>query len=393
MCEYFNYVSARLVTGKRWFIQYYVENPVTKKSERFRVSNNFNRIKDKNERMKVALAMVADLNENLLPFGYPYKTKNSTPAYINLMDGINLAMSIKARSDRSKTVSSYQTIVNNFKEFVISKKLEDLPLKDFTEREATMYLDHVTLHKKIAPRTFNNYKQFMTAIWNELKQRSYTMHNPFEKIKKLKITEKNRRMIDDDEAKIILDYVIHHEPMLTLCILLLLYCAIRPGEQRQLRVKDININRGMINLSGSITKNKRNEIVTIPNEIIPLIKSFGFEKWNQNDYIFGKCLKPHPTIMTGANSLYEKHKSVIKYLYEIKKLRSIEGITLYSWKDTGAMALVKSGVDPYQIMRHFRHSDLSTTQKYMKSLQDINEAIRDFKGALLPQLHVRDNHD
>jgi len=249
-----------------------------------------------------------------------------------------------------------------------------------------MYMDNLTLHKKIKPRTFNNYRQFMTSIWNELKNRGYTQDNPWEKVQKLKVTEKSRRMLDDKEAVEILNYTLNHDKMMALAILLLYYCAIRPGEQRQMKVKYIDLQKGLITLPGEITKNKKTETITIPSEVIPLLRYIGIEQWYTNDYIFGEGLNPHPTIMAGVNTMYERHKAIIKVLQKKKLIGNAHGVSIYSWKDTGAMALIKAGVDPYQIMKHFRHSDLNTTQKYMKSLYDVNEEIRSFKGALLHQL-------
>ena len=54
------------------------------------------------------------------------------------------------------------------------------------------------------------------------------------------------------------------------------------------------------------------------------------------------------------------------------------------WKDTGAMALIRGGIDIYEVMRQMRHTDLSTTQKYLKSLTTVNTKIRDLSTILLP---------
>jgi len=39
--------------------------------------------------------------------------------------------------------------------------------------------------------------------------------------------------------------------------------------------------------------------------------------------------------------------------------------------------MIRQGVDAYEVMRQMRHSDLSVTQKYLKSLHSINAAVRD----------------
>lgn len=94
-------------------------------------------------------------------------------------------------------------------------------------------------------------------------------------------------------------------------------------------------------------------------------------------------MSPHPDIMVGSNTMLNRHNSIVNALVKAKKIRSAKGITLYSWKDTGGMALIKSGVDAYTLMRQMRHQDLETTQKYLKEIGTVNESIRDLKGNIL----------
>lgn len=42
--------------------------------------------------------------------------------------------------------------------------------------------------------------------------------------------------------------------------------------------------------------------------------------------------------------------------------------TLYSWKHTRAIHLIQDGVQPYELMKMFRHSDLATTSLYLRDL-------------------------
>lgn len=68
-------------------------------------------------------------------------------------------------------------------------------------------------------------------------------------------------------------------------------------------------------------------------------------------------------------------------------IKSRQGYTAYSWKDTGAIAMVRAGLDIVAIQKHLRHKSLATTQVYLQSLGVINREIRDFKGVifLLPE--------
>lgn len=384
--KFIDYSPARVVKGSsRWYVEFYQVDPITKVKERTREYHNLNRIKDKRERLRKAITIVNHLNNDLLPFGYPYIETSKLPEMITIEKGVTLSLAIKCRSDRAKTVSSYTSIVNHFVGYIAKTGRSDVPIKDFGLRDAVAYLDHVLITKKVSPRTYNNYRLFLNAIWSELIERGYINFSPWSKVKKQKVTEKNRRMISTSEAQTILNHVWQNDKMLTLSILLLYYCFIRPGEQRRMRVSCIDMRAGIITLPGAITKNKKTEQVTIPKAIIPFLEEIGIDRWHANDYIFGSNMQPHPEKMCGSNSLAERHKAVINHLVKIGTLRSKTGLSIYSWKDSGAMALIRAGIDVYEVMRQMRHSDLSTTQKYLKSLHNVNKSIQDNTNLILPK--------
>jgi integrase len=383
MDTFFDYSPARLVKGKtRWYIEYYQTDPITHVKERFREYLQINRIKDLKERAKVAIQHVNHFNNALLPYGYPFVDRKNLPNQIDLGSAVKLAMTVKSRTDRQKTVSTYQSVVNHFERYLAEKGINQMHLKEFGFIQATDYMDYMLLHKKPKPQTYNNYRLFLTAIWNVLIQRGYAAMNPFSKIVKMKGTEKERRMMDATEANVILSHAWHHDKMMALAILLIHYCFVRPGELRQLRVHHIDLTNGTIQIPGYIAKNKKSESVTIPKSIIPALLGIGLTEWAQNDYIFGANMQPHPDKMIGSNTLTNRHNKITQHLHKTGKLRTTKGITIYSWKDTGAMTLIKSGVDAYEIMRQMRHSDLNMTQKYLKSLNDISASIRDLKISL-----------
>lgn len=377
------YYPAVLKINGRWYVEFYQTNPSTGEKKRFREYHNLNRIPDLNERRKAGLSLVKMLNEELLPHGYPYVKVSASDSFMNLQDAITLCMSIKKRSDRPKTVSTYQTVVNYFEEYIKLKNIEYISVKTFGQKEAMSFMDYINDLKKPAPRTYNNYLAFMKSLFGELVDRGHIQKNPWSTIKKSKIVEKSRRMLDDYELKKIFEAAYASDKMLTLCIFLLYYCFIRPGEQRLMKVHMIDLRNGLIHLPGSITKNKKSETVTIPSVMIPYFEQIKFDEWYHEDYIFGKGCLPHPDKPCGANTLGEKHRTLINNLYKSKVLRTKKGIELYSWKDTGAMALVKSGIDAYELMKQMRHSDLSTTQKYLNSLENVNKNVQNFSGNLV----------
>lgn len=379
MKHYFDYLPARLIEGKRWYIEFYQSDPFTGKRTRHREYNYLNRIKNLADRRAKAQAYIIELNSNLIPYGYPYVDNKHLPRNITLENAVKKAVDIKSQSGRSKTGVTYSSIANCFMDYVNDRKMGDRECREFGYREAIDFMDFVQHSKKLKERTYNNYRLFLTAMWNELIERGYVVENPWSKVKKKKVTEKTRRMLSDHEAKAILNHASQHNKELCLSILLLHYCFIRPGEQRMMKIQHFDLVNGIVNIPGDVSKNKKNDIVTIPSSVIKALDDVWPHKKTANNYLLGNGTK-----MISANALNNQHKTIINVLLSKNIIADITGISIYSWKDTGAMSLIKANINIYEIMRQMRHSDLNTTQKYLKSLSTINKEIRDLINPLLP---------
>jgi hypothetical protein len=65
-------------------------------------------------------------------------------------------------------------------------------------------------------------------------------------------------------------------------------------------------------------------------------------------------------------------------------LQYIEGISLYSWKDSGAMDMLSAGLSIVDLKNQIRHKNLQDTQLYLKALSDVNERILNLTTSILP---------
>ena len=261
--------------------------------------------------------------------------------------------------------------------------MDKKPVTTFSTIDAVTYLDETQIEKNLAPRTYNSYRTRLQAIWTLLIKKEVLVLNPWQKTEKMKPQDADRRRFSSAESKAIFNFVWENDKMLALSIILLYYCFIRPGEQRDLKVKNIDLKRGIITIPGDISKNRETEHVTIPKNITPLLLAIGIQEWNYNDYIFGKGIKPHPTIRCGSNSLRERHNSVIRKMKKKGVINDTKGLHLYSWKDSGAMFMVESDINIYDVMRQLRHKELTTTQIYLKHLGEVSEKIRELDFNLL----------
>lgn len=370
------YLPARLVKGHRWYIIFYQVNPATGERERFRETYELNRIRSITERKKKADLIVSQINSKL-PLGYPFEEAYAAaPRQVLILDALEIARIIKNNTDRQRTIDMVESMCRIFATFITKKKWVDMPVSEFGHRHALAFLDYALFERKVGARTHNNYIERMRAMFTELVDREYISDNPFSGLKKKRESGKQRRAFDEYERDIVADYITRHDTWLMLGVLLQYHCFIRPIEQRRLRFYMISLKEGIIRMPADITKNKENAIVTIPDAIIPALAEYNFNQYDQRWLVFGANSQPHPDKCAGHNTYNLRHKKILDALKKKGLLTNIDGLSYYSWKDTGALELFKRKVDTLEIMQQLRHKDLTTTQLYCQSLYTVNKEIK-----------------
>jgi integrase len=151
------------------------------------------------------------------------------------------------------------------------------------------------------------------------------------------------------------------DPQLWMFICFQYYMAIRPGiELRLMHLNQINYDSRTITVYNYHSKNNRTETIDIPDNLYELIvKKWGLNEYNQDLYVFGRYGVPGE-ICFGKNNMKNRFTAFRK------KLKLPESVKLYSWKHSGAQELADQGVSIYEIQRHLRHRDITTTEQYLK---------------------------
>lgn len=300
-----------------------------------------------------------------------------------LTKALRIAQAIKGTQIRDKSLQEYRNLIDRFEDYLKEKNMQDMFCEDFTQLHAIRYLDHILLTRNISALTRNNYVRVLRALFYVLMERHYIYSNPFVGIKKLRETQKMRTYFEDAEKSIIINHIKYQDPKLLLAVALCYYCAIRPTELRRLKISNINIKDGLIQMDGAQTKNHECAAITIPTLLIPLLKEQEFQKYPSSWYVFGKeTLKPaaHPC---GRDTISKKHKKIIDELYKYRFLHDIKGKTFYSWKDTAAKDLIGEGLNILELKEHFRHKEIKTTQRYLQAYGGVIPKVRDTKNNIL----------
>jgi integrase len=211
--------------------------------------------------------------------------------------------------------------------------------------------------------------------------REYITDNPFIGVKFLKIKQKRRKVFTKVETKIIMNYLKNDDLDLLLAISFCYYCALSRTEMRKLKIENIDLTKGLILLDGYQTKNKDLGSITMTQHFLDYLNEIRIKKYPAHFYVFGKGLKPGP-LPCNQTSIPDRHRAMIKKLNKFGILPDIEGKTFYSWKDTAARDMIEEGVSAPALQKHFRHSSLETTQRYLESFGYCNDSIRDLKSKL-----------
>lgn len=377
------FLPARLVKGHRWYIVFYQLDPSVGERVRIRETYDLNRIPDLIERAHSAELLISQINAKL-PFGFPFEEAFKADAsYTNILDAIGVAEGIKCNTDRPRTVECYKSTAAIFCEFIKLNQWEDMNVGAFERKHAMAYMDYAVFDRGVGNRTYNNYLERTRALFKELLDRDYIRVNPFADFKKKKHNGKERRAFSDTEKDLVIKEIAKKDKWLLLAILLQYYCFIRPIELLRLQFYMIDLKEGLIRLPADITKNKQNSIVTIPDVLLPILKRYKLHTYDQSWVIFGVSIQPHTDKAAGRNTMNARHARILKELRKDKKILDIKGLSLYSWKDTGALELFKKKVNPLEIMKQLRHNDLATTQLYCQSLYNVNREIKALDNDLI----------
>lgn len=369
--------TPRIKKGLVWAVEYYIElQGKRKRIRRSRTADGveLNTITDLVEREAAAKKMAREIHLKLCP---PVTRSDQT----NFIEALKMAVELK-HSNKAKTNKTFGEVARWVSEFFWARGWQNLRCGHVEFEHVQAYFDYIIIKLKVRNTTHNTRKNNLRSLFGELVQRGYLKENFVKRITDRPVGDPLRRAFSEPERAAVAAHLMQHDRPMWLAFLLLGYLAIRPGEIRDLRIRNIDLRRGMIVFPGEQSKNRRNAAVTIPEQIIPIIESYNLSEYPENYYVFGRAkgrhnseFKPGPERI-GMNTMYSRFRTVLLLLHKRGVLQDIRGLSFYSLKDSLAVYLLEQGVDLESAMRHFRHSSLEMFQRYVKRLGVVNEKIR-----------------
>lgn len=383
--EVLGFVPAEVhVTKNLVYVDLYAHDPVQRKWRRKRYK--LNRYKGLDKRKVMARELCEKLNRMMRDGWNPWvQPMVSSPASeVTLRNALLEYTEVKTKTTTNRSHISYKFHARKLAEWCEPYGILDLPVKEFTWSHAQRYMDQIRDVRKVNSTTFNNYHLFANGIFNWMIERGYCEENPFNRVQRLRKVQKYRTLISQEQFRECLTWFEQNDPpMVTVC-LFVYHTLLRPrSELLRIKVKDLDLVNGVINVSGEFSKSKRIRRPAIPPAMIEYLKRSNVMKADPDDYVVGKGLVPNK-VPSGYNYMgmcWVKMRKALNWTTDKQ---------LYSLRDSGIVQLIADGVDLHVVMRQADHQNIETTNRYIqhyfpnyaKQVQERATSVLDKEGSL-----------
>lgn len=354
-----------------------------------RIKGNLNRIKDYKEKAYQAEVLIQSIKDDLYNGFNPEHPElfieQLTKETINLSEAVNNFIADCKRHTRKKSVQSYQSKLRYLVETYQNKQLKDITAKD-VERyihskihnttPARLYVNGKSVNRnkviQWTPATVKAAKRIFTTFFNWCIREGYIKENPVSNIDNKKIrseVEASDRHVPFslEDATSIMQYLDENDKFTAFFCRFIYSTCLRPGEIRQLKVKDIDLQKSQIRVPLSAMKNTKKENKDLldiePNFLVELNK-INLHAYPKEYYITSKDIN---LIVgkenIGVNYAYNRFRAALTKLNLHEK-----GYDLYSFKHFGNIQRLNNGWTIAEIMKANRHSSFSMTEIYLKKI-------------------------
>lgn len=364
-----------------WIIEYYAFNPAVGKLCRKRA--NINKISGKSARRTYALSLVSNINEKLYSGWNPFISDSNSSNLTLFCDAVRRYREYADKMYqcgyfREQTYRTYISALNVFVTWMNGREARIVYTYQLSHDLCVAFLDHIFIDCNNLAMTYNKYLSWLRVFCGFLQEKGMLKELPTDGIKNIsrRLCQKSRTVIPQDAVKRIAGYLRDNDPYFLLSCYLLYYCHIRPVEQTRLKISDIRLADGLIDMRGEISKNRKSESVTLHPAVARYMLDLGIFSHPGSCYVLGER-KLHPgSRPTTTRVLRSRWASMAKRLKFKKEWK------FYSLKDTGITEMLSCNVSTISVRDQARHSSLAITDMYTPHRDKANKEIQDFNGSL-----------
>ena len=212
------------------------------------------------------------------------------------------------------------------------------------------YLDRIVLRHS-NNTSFNTTRRHLNVLVNYLRDNGFTIDKS--KLKARKQEEVLHKPIENLGS--MLELVKSYNKNLYICCLLTYGCLLRPHKEiRLLTWSDFSDDLSFIRLSGDRVKSKRNRVVPVPLYV-------------RSELVKGPS---NHNIFSGGEKAYnDSYFSLIWKRFKRSFPTIDDGVTLYSFRHSGAMEIYRRTGSIHKLQRAMGHSSLNVSLTYLRGLE------------------------
>lgn len=365
--------------SKEWYVEYSMRDPYTGQMKRFREYAGFKNIHSASERyalgerivdaIKAKItsgwtpfdAMATTYEDNIMMDSVAKRWGNEREGVVTIRKHLSEFLGMKKAEVSPKSYQTYQSKLRIFCEWAEHNGVDKIHVGYITTEHVQDFIRTIAEGKSLSRLTMQKYGQILHSFFDwMIRVKKVMKDNPVVDIPRVgKVVDQAPKPIPEQERSLLLAAMRKYDRQLWVVCQLEYYCAIRPGEIRELRVGDIDFENGVIRVPKSISKNRQSESVSVPRQMLKVFEKEGYIQADKSHYLFSATGRPG-TKPLGKNSFRNRFNTLRD------KLHLSADYKLYSFKYTGASALVNAGIDTWELQRHLRHKSIDTTEHYIR---------------------------
>ena len=260
------------------------------------------------------------------------------------------------------TVKSYKVGLLQFNEYL---KLNNI--KTPTREDIINFRD--SLKETHKPNTVNAYLIAIRNFYSWLEYEEITK-DITKKIKGIKLERHHlKRGLSQEEIKQVLS--ICKDIREKLLIKLMITCALRINEVRNIRLEDFYIDKGIIMLKvlGKARDGLKQDSVKIDDRIFELIRQY-CDEYNVKDYLFYSTSNNNK----GNRMSTVSFRKIVNNLFKRANL-DMNMLTPHSTRHTSCELALENGIALQDVSEYMRHKSINTTMLYAKEINQRNSQI------------------
>lgn len=371
LSEIVGYTEPRLHEGKKWYVDFYALDPITKELRRKKY--HIDSITSIRARRAKAAQIIAMLSEKLRNGWSPWMKSHDERIFTPLNEIFERYRKHLEKYDRAKTRYGYSSRLGVLESYLQTLTKPILYAYQLDTGVLNDFLDWLYLDKGVSGRTRNNYRGWLSSFCEFLVTRKYISENPVSNIPSVRQSPSKKEDITPLMLRQLQEYLTETDKYFLFACMFHYYTLIRPQEMSHIHIEDIEVKEQRVFIPAEVSKNRRDGYVALNDDLIKMMLDLKIFDSPSGFYLFGSSFRPSPK-RAGADVFNKRWAKVRAALGWSKN------VLFYSLKSAGIRDLANS--EGIVVARdQARHSDISTTNKYLIGRGvKVAEAPKHFKG-------------